>query len=214
MIMTKDTKIAEEAQNAELTAIEIAKQRDEQELNDYKARLETITSKDEMLEEEKKIIERDKALKEELFQKFYDLPASVTYNNKTFPRSIVLSYVEKILNKIPVSWQQAEGLLTFIERVRSLKDKIDYGTLTNVLQFLTNARHTGTRELFDCILTMNYFDLLQAEYGCDLQKLEHLADIHNAWMERYELVAPVESRKNETDMDESCDSCCPAPDAE
>lgn len=175
------------------TAIEFAT-RLQAELDNFKVELNKIKDMDQLTQMETecqvRLEEYDNYIKEVI----YKLPASVTFDGKKYMRSKVASMIVNFLNKVEVKWDYTLGLYELSKIWRNEETKtLTFGQMDSTLRCLDQVMFKGFSEWSDILVINEYFKANHEEFSIDTATHIYLSQMHNAVLERIELVKAVNS---------------------
>ena len=157
----------------------------ENDIQEFQAKVLTIETKDEALALEKEVITSIEEFEASLKNTQYALQDGCTYDNQTYNRKTMNSYVVDCLNLIEVEFSYTLGIYELVKlwETKDL-DQIQYHAYDSTLRILQQCKFRG-KEQCKKILTVNtYLSGCHKEYVADTSYMIYLSSIHNSLVEQ------------------------------
>ena len=157
----------------------------ENDIQEYTAHTLTIETKDVALEEEKTIIDAINSFEATLREVFYDLPDSCTYDNQSFNRKTMNSYVVDCLNLAEVEFSYTLGIYELV-KLWETKDleKVQYHAYDSTLRVLQQCKFRGKDQCRKILTVNTYLANCHKDYVVDTTYMIYLSSLHNALVDQ------------------------------
>lgn len=199
--MSKITPLNEVAQTAaeevkkEETAQEMA-ERLQKEVDEFKAKVDQITSQEELDALEKDILQEYDEYDKYIREVRYSLPDSCEFEGKVFTKADVAGKIIYFISKIEQTWQYVLGLYELCKLWKTPGfNEITFGALDSTLRLLDQCKFQGMTEWRDILIINEYMKALHEAYAKDTTRHIALAQRHDAIIKRRDLIDPIKSNK-------------------
>lgn len=167
------------------------------EVEEYKARVDTKNTQEELDEMEKELIAKMDAFDKIIKERVYELPNSCIFEDKIYTKSDVSNKIVYFISKIEQTWQYVLGLYELCKLWKTDKKDISYGALDSTLRLLDQVKFKGSQEWRDILIVNEYIKPLHEDYAKDTTQQIANAQMHDAIIKRRDLITPVKSEKTD-----------------
>ena len=160
----------------------------------YKEQVNSFTTQEECHAEEHVLMASMDEVQERLANVNYTLPASISYEDKTYTKKEVASKIIYFINKVEVKWEHTLGMhqLVSIWKRDDLQD-IQYGAYDSTLRTLNTVSFKGNSEWLDILVINEFFRTTHNEYSLDTGMLVYLHECHNLLMNKMKELDPEDN---------------------
>lgn len=161
-------------------------------LDEFKKKLDDITDEEELKQLEADIIKEYEENDEHLKTVEYALQDGVKYDKKTYLKATVAKYICDMLNKLEIGWQMTLGMYQMYQLWQSVPEKLTYYELDSTLRTLDQLKFKGFQEWTKILVINEYFKYNHTEYSKDMAQMVFIANKHNAILDRIKLVTKTD----------------------
>ena len=191
-----DADAAKESKRQE-TALELAK-RLEKEVAEYVKMVDTKTTEEELDELEKALMEEWNEFDEYIKNREYTIPASCTFEGKTYSKADVAGKIVYFISKQEQVFQYVYGLYELCKLWKNPNfEKIAYGAFDSTLRLLDQCKYQGMSEWRDILIVNEYMKPLHEDYSKDTTMQIARAQKHDAISKRRELIKPRKAEETQ-----------------
>lgn len=154
---------------------------------------ENISTYEQAQEEEKKIIEKIDEFQDYLKNVIYTFKGGVTVNGKPIKDAVVFKYIQEFIDKMEVEFQYTKGLAEMYRFWGSQPKEVDYQVLESTLRTLQTCKFKGYDQWVKVLAINDFFAGVRGDSIKDTAFQVYWASIHNAIIDRSELLNPVKN---------------------
>lgn len=160
----------------------------ENELKEFKDKINSIMTIEELVAEEKTLMEEAQKYDEYLSNVVYTLPDGVDFDGH-FSRNDIAKVIMASLDKMEVEWSQTLGLYELYELWKNKDMKtIPNKAYDSTLRILNQVRYKGQTERKGILATNKFLTACHNAYSLDTGWNVLISEKHNAIMQRGELL--------------------------
>jgi hypothetical protein len=160
-------------------------------LDQYREHVNVFTTEEECEAEEQVLMASMDEVRARLATVNYELPTSVSYEEKTYTKKEVASKIIYFLNKVEVKWEHTLGMHQLVSLwKRDDLQSINYGAYDSTLRTLNTVSFKGNSEWLDILVVNEFFRSTHNEYSLDTGMLVYLHECHNVLMNRMKEINP------------------------
>lgn len=172
---------------------EVAAQFDDEQakLTEQVSKIEDIAELEKMEQEN---IEEQKAVKEYIDERKYELQKSVTFDGEKYTTKDVVARIIYFLNKKEVEWKFTRGMMELVKFWKSENPTvIAYGAYDSTLRLLNQISYKGYTEWRDINIVNEYLRTAHGDYSKDTSWVYSLANKHNTIVDRMEQLKKLQA---------------------
>lgn len=157
----------------------------ENDIQEYTAHTLTIESKEDALKEEEEIIGAINAFESILKDIHYNLQDGCMYDNQSFNRKTMNSYVVDCLNLVEVEYSYTLGIYELV-KLWETKDleKVQYHAYDSTLRVLQQCKFRGKEQCKKILAVNTYLSGCHKDYVADTTYMIYLSSLHNALVDQ------------------------------
>lgn len=169
-------------------------------LKEFKEKIDSIMTIEELVEEEKLLMEEAQKYDEYLSGVTYELPDGVDFDGH-FSRNDIAKIIITSLGKMEVEWSQTLGLYELVNLWKT-KDmaSIPNKAYDSTLRILNQVRYKGYDEWKGILATNKFLAACHNEYSLDISWNVLISEKHNSIMQRSELIQKQNNVIDEQDV--------------
>lgn len=171
----------------EMTLAEIRDYYDN-EVKEYKKKVEAINSEEELLELEKELMKEYDAHDEIISNRSYPLADDITFNGRHITRDKIGQIINSFLNKMEVAYNQVLGMWQLSRWWKTPEKSIGYGAYDSTVRILGLVKYKGVSEWENLMAVIEYLKAPNDTYGRDILRGDFIAQRHNEIMNRMDLL--------------------------
>jgi hypothetical protein len=160
-------------------------------LDQYRDQVNSFTTQEECDAEEQVLMASMDEVQARLATVNYELPTTISYENKNYTKKEVASKIVYFLNKVEVKWEHSLGMhqLVSVWKQDDLTT-IPYGAYDSTLRTLNTVSFKGNSEWLDILVINEFFRTTHNEYSLDTGMLVYLHECHNLLMNKMKEINP------------------------
>lgn len=175
----------------------------EKDIQAYAVEVETVETKEEILDREKELMVLMNENEEYLKTLTYNLPIEATFDGQTFGKKVLCEYIVDFLNTQELEWSYSLGMFELVKlwKTKDLNE-VSYHAFDSTLRVLGQCKYRGF-EMWRKILAVNEFiKILHSDYVRDTTYMIYLSSLHNTLVDALKkFETPVEDSPTEEEYE-------------
>lgn len=182
----------------------------EKKLKEFKEEISKKNDKEELESMEQDLMKTMNEYDEYLKNVKYELPKFIKYNDITYSNTDISNRIVSFLNKLEVEFSYVLGLYQLSYLWRNTPSELDYHKYDSTLRCLGQVKYKGYKEWGDIIAINEYMSSCHDAYTKDTTYFIYLSQLHNAILDRMQLIETLPSNEVELKEDQSygCEENC------
>lgn len=156
----------------------------QEDIQAYAVSLESLGSEEDLLAREQELVHLMDVNDERIKTVMYSLPENCTFDNQTFSREKVASYIVDLLDKSEVEWSYTLGMYQMVQLWKNKElTEIQYNAYDSILRLLGGLKYKGFESWKKILIVNEFLSGCHEEYVRDYGYMVYLSQLHNAVLE-------------------------------
>lgn len=152
----------------------------EADVQKYAVEVETIETKEEVLNLEVELVEQMKTNEAALANVVYELPEECNFDGTVFGRKVICDYIVDFLNNQELEWSYSLGMYELVKLWKNRDiTEVSYHAFDSTIRVLGQCKYKGYDAWRKVLAVNEFLTTLHDQYMVDTTYIIYLSQLHN-----------------------------------